>query len=399
MNKFLTNPCNRYFLLWGLFNMKGFLYPDGSIINQSIMLLIMVISLQELISFFRYDYASQSPFFKCLNAIMVMYTVYGLFLFVTDGMTVRSLYGDFYPSIAFIQGAWIILMPIYVVYLYTERGYLTQELLQKWMVVFLLIGVSQYYTIQSQIFQTLLAQGKDRTEVTNGAGYVLLSLIPGMLVFKRKYLFYIGIAVCVVFIIMAMKRGAIIIAIISLILIIRRDLKNAKGVYKFAVLFLVSIVVFMLFGFVDYMLETSEYFNARIEATFEGDSSDRDVIYQKFWNAYLYDSNIFQWIFGRGAMSTLKYGNIYAHNDWLEILFCQGTVGLFIFIRFWRGLFISSRSTLITEPSRFCLFLLFCIFFLKTFFSMSIIGMPIYSTTMMGFALANGFNDNNTVIN
>lgn len=359
----------------------------------------MLISLQELIFFFRYDYASQSPFFKCLNAIMMMYTVYGLFLFVTDGLTVRSLYGDTYSSIVFIQGAWIILMPIYVVYLYTERGYLNQELLQKWMVVFLLIGISQYYTIQSQIFQTLLAQGKDRTEVTNGAGYVLLSLIPGMLVFKRKYLFYIGIVVCTVFIIMAMKRGAIIIAAVSLILIVRRDLKNAKGVYKFTVLFLVFIVVFMLLGFVDHMLETSEYFNARIEATLEGDSSDRDVIYQKFWNSYLYDSNIFQWIFGRGAMSTLKYGNIYAHNDWLEILFCQGAVGLLIFIKFWRGLFMSARSTLIAEPSRFCLFLLFCIFFLKTFFSMSIVGIPIYSTTMMGFALANGFSDNKNVIN
>lgn len=359
----------------------------------------MVISLHELISFFRYDYASQSPFFKGLNAIMVMYTVYGLFLFISDGLTVRSLYGDTYSSIAFIQSAWIILMPIYVVYLYTERGYLTQELLQKWMVVFLLIGISQYYTTQNQIFQILQAQGKDRTEVTNGAGYILLSLIPGMLVFKRKYLFYTGLAVCAIFIIMAMKRGAIIIATISLILIIRRDLKKAKGVYKFVVLSLVSIVLFMLFGFVDHMLDTSEYFNARIEATLEGDSSDRDVIYHKFWNAYLYDSNIFQWIFGRGAMSTLKYGNIYAHNDWLEILFCQGAVGLLIFIRFWGGLFISSRSTLIAEPSRFCLFLLFCIFFLKTFFSMSIVGMPIYSTTMMGFALANGFNGNNVVIN
>ena len=98
-------------------------------------------------------------------------------------------------------------------------------------------------------------------------------------------------------------------------------------------------------------------------------------------------------------MSTLKYGNIYAHNDWLEILFCQGAVGLLIFIKFWRGLFMSARSTLIAEPSRFCLFLLFCIFFLKTFFSMSIVGIPIYSTTMMGFALANGFSDNKNVIN
>lgn len=356
--------------------------------------MIMIVSLKEFACFFRYDYAIRSPFFKGLNMLLLMYTVYGLLLFVTDGLTVRSLYGDTYSSIVFIQGAWIILIPIYVIYIYTIRGYLNVGLLQKWMVVFLLIGVTQYYTFQRQVFQSLLAQGVDRTEITNGAGYILLSIIPGMLIYKRKIMSYIGIAVCVIFIIMAMKRGAVIIAAIALLLIVRRDLKTAKGSYKFVVLALVVMGTFLLLQFVDQMLETSDYFNARIESTLEGDSSDRDLIYEKFWKAYFYDSNVLQWIFGRGAMGTLIYGNIYAHNDWLEILFCQGAVGLLIFVNFWRGLLNSSRVIFLSEPSRFCLFLLLSIFFIKSFFSMSIIGMPIYSTTMMGFALADGFNEN-----
>lgn len=393
MKRFFQNPGNRYLLLWALFNLKGFLYPDGSIINQSILFIIMLLSLKEIVNNFQGGIYRQSIFFKGLNAIMIMYTVYGMILFVTDGATVRSLYGDMYSSISFIQGAWIVLMPIYVVYIYTRQGYLKLETLQKWMALFLIIGVIQYFTLQKQIFQALLERGAGRDEFTNGAGYILLSLIPGMLVFKRKLLTYMGIAVCVVFVIMAMKRGAIIIAAFTLFLIIRHDLKVSKGSYKIAVFALVVISIAFLVQFVEHMLDTSDYFNERIAATLEGDSSDRDIIYQRFWNTYLHDSNPFQYLLGRGAMSTLKYGNIYAHNDWLEILFCQGVVGIFIFIYYWKCFYYNSKSTILSERSRFCLFILFTMFGVKSFFSMSIVGMPIYATVMLGFSLADGFNE------
>lgn len=393
MKKFFSNPCNRYFFLWTLFNLKGFLYQDGSIINQSILMLIMLISMYEIINFFKTIKTNSSTFFRSLNYIILMYTVYGLILLITDGTTVFSQYGDPYSSISFTASVWIILIPIYVTYLYTVQGYLRLNMLQKWMVVFVLTGIIQFYTFQHQMMTLFLEQGSNRTEAQNGAGYILLSIIPGMLVYKRKLFSYFGIAICIAFIIMAMKRGAILISAIALLLIIVRDFKTASNANKFAVFGLVLIGLVMLFNFVESMMETSDYFNARIEATLEGDSSGRDIIYQKYWNTYLYDSNFFQWAVGRGAMSTLKYGNIYAHNDWIEILFCHGFVGLLIFMNFWKRLFIESRSPYRSEPSRFCLFLLFSIFFLKSFFSMSIVGMPIYATTMMGFALADGFNE------
>ena len=391
MNKFLRNPCNLYFLLWCLNNLNGFLYPEGTILNKLFLLLILLISLKEFIHYFQYERVSECRFFRGLNLLLLMYTVYGLLVFVTDGMTVYSKLRDPYSSISFIQGAWIIILPIYVCYLYTKRGYLTLELLQRWMVVFLLVGVSQYYTIQRQMLQSLIAQGINKSDINNGAGYILLSLIPGMLVFKKKLISYLGIGICVVFIIMSMKRGAIIIASLSLLLIIGRDLKKSKGKNKLIVFFLVILGLTCLLQFVNHMLETSDYFNARIEATLEGDSSNRDIIYKEIWNDFLYDSDPLQWLFGRGAMSTLKYFNIYAHNDWLEIIFCHGIIGIVIFINYWKRLFDTFKSRTLCEPSRFCLLLIFCIYLTKSFFSMSIIGMPIYSTAMLGFALADGF--------
>lgn len=391
MNRFFHNPCNRYFLLWVLFNLKGFLYPDGSIINQGILIFILLISFREFIYFLKYERYRQHVFFNSLNIVMIMYSLYGVVLLLTDGLNVRSLYGDIYSSLSFIQGPLIVLTPIYVIYLYTKRGYLTTELLQKWMAVFLLVGVAQYFTSQRQILMFMMSQGDTRSEFTNGAAYTILALIPGMLVYKKKLIYYIGIAVCVIFIVMAMKRGAILTATLSLMIIILHDLKTAKGSNKIAVIIIIIVGIFLLIKFVNHMLEVSEYFNARIEATLEGNSSERDIIYKKIWMMYLNDSDLFQLIFGRGAMSTLKYGNIYAHNDWLEILFCHGIIGWGIFINFLRGFYLSSNSKSLTETSRFVLFLIWSIVFVKTFFTMSIIGISIYSTIMIGFSLADGF--------
>ena len=397
MKEFILNPCNRYFLLWCLNNLNGFLYPEGTVLNKIFMVLILLVSFKELVYFLMYERPREKVFFKGLNALLLMYTVYGLLVFVTDGITVYSKFGDTYASVSFIQGAYVILLPIYVCYLYTRRGYLTAELLQKWAVAFIFVCIAQYYTLQQDIMRRLLSQGSNETEFNNGGGYIFLSIIPMMLVYRSKLLSYIGTGIALVFILMAMKRGAIIISAIALVIIIYRDIKSASGINKLFVLILCCVGILLLSQFIEHMLDTSDYFNNRIEATLEGDSSNRDIIYKEIWNEYLYNSNIIQWLFGRGALSTLKSVNIYAHNDWLEIIFCQGLLGILILINYWKGLFKISRSSTFCESSRFCLFLIFCIFFVKTFFSMSVIGMPIYTTIMLGFSLADGFDEQHAI--
>lgn len=396
MLKFFKNPCNRYISLWCINNLNGILYPIGTIINKAVLVAILLISLIEILKYYSKWDKNQPILFKGLNLLLIMYTVYGLLLFITDGSTVVSFTGFETQSMSFILGAWMVLPPIYLVYVYTREGYLTLESLQKWVLVFLLVGVAQYFYTQQQMYNTLLSRGSDVLEFTNGAGYILLSLIPSMLVYNRKVISYTGIAFCVVFIIMAMKRGAIIIAAISLLMIIIHDLRSSKGAYKVTVIVLGLIGIFLLINFIDSMLQTSDYFNARIEATLDGDSSNRDVLYNQIWNTFKYDSGPLQWLFGHGALSTLKYADSYAHNDWLEILFCHGAVGIIIFIYYWKCFYKSSKSLVLSEPSRFCLFLVFIIYGIKTFFSMSIIGMPIYTTIMIGFALADGFNNNSS---
>ena len=394
---FLKNPCNIYLTLWGLYSLKGIIYPDGSIINQALMLLIILMSLNET---YKVVSTKQTPpgsiFFRGLNILLFMYTVYGAFLFVTDGFTVYGR-GNQVPSMYFLEGAWVILMPIYVCYSYTKRGYLNAGILRNWMIVFLAIAIAQYYHTQSVVLQMMIDKGRSNVdEITNNAGYILLSLIPGMLLFRKKAISYLGIAICVMFIIMSMKRGAMLIGAISLALIILHDLRESKGAYKIGVVILVLAGLAILVNYVGSMLENSEYFNLRLQTTLEGDTSERDEIYSNYWNIFLNESNLFQMILGRGGLATIKLSGVYAHNDWLEILIGQGILGIIIFINYWWRFYKSTRTPVLSDQSRFILLLLLCIFGIKSFFSMSITGMPIYATSVLGLALANGCKQNNS---
>lgn len=386
----LKNPSNIYFVLWTLYSLQGSLYAKGSLLSQILLLFILLISLRETLTFIYNNRVV--GYFQILNVLMAMYTFYGLLLFLTDGMVVHGMGGRNVQSMNFLKTFYMSILPIYVNYIYTVKGYLSLPLLKCWMVVFLFLGINEYYCQQNELLQKLLAAGSSKEEVTNNAGYVLLSLVPGMLVYKSKpIIFYIGIAICVVYILMGMKRGAILVCAVSLFLIAWRDLKSAKGKYKISVLVVIILSFVVLYGFVENLMTHSDYFNDRLEATLEGNTSRRDDLYMIFVNAFTTESNFFQMLFGRGACGTIKYSYNYAHNDWLEILTNQGVLGVTIFAFYWYCFWKESRSLKYCEESKFCLSLLFYILGLKTLFSMSICSMELPITVMLGFCLADGF--------
>lgn len=377
--------------------MKGILYPEGSIINQGLMLIILLMSLKETYEYIRKpDNSSSSIYFRGLSILIFMYIIYGIILFLTDGMSVDTGWNGSYPTMYYMEGALVTLLPIYTCYSYSRKGYITKDLMQKWVLVFLIIAICEYYKLQREGLERLLRLGRNIDGITNNAGYVLLSLIPGLLLFNEKgkrYMLYVGLAICVFFIMSSMKRGAILIGAISVAIIVWENLKNAKGFSRIAVVLVAIIAVSLISRYVNIMLENSDYFNSRLQATLEGDASERDEIYSNYWNAFLHERNVLIQLFGRGGMGTLKMYGVYAHNDWLEILTGNGLIGVGIFAFYWLRFIKTVRTGVFSQESRFCLLLLLCIFGLKSCFSMSITGMPIFATSIMGFALADGFRN------
>lgn len=139
-----------------------------------------------------------------------------------------------------------------------------------------------------------------------------------------------------------------------------------------------------------HMLETSDYFNSRIQATLEGNSSHRDEMYSSLLRTFVYDTSLFQMLLGRGAWGTLTVSFNFAHNDWLEILTNQGLLGIIVFIYYWICFLKNCKDVNLPSESRICLYMLLLIYFMKTIFSMSYSDMSIYSTSVLALCLAGG---------
>ena len=121
-----------------------------------------------------------------------------------------------------------------------------------------------------------------------------------------------------------------------------------------------------------------------------GDASQRGVLHPFFWENFLYRANAVQMLFGYGANGTIKLTFNYAHNDWLEILTNQGLFGVIIFFYYWFAFFYSANFRNLSRESRFTLNLIIIMYFIKTFFSMSIGNMTIYTNCMIGLTLNDG---------
>lgn len=389
---FLKNPCNWYFFLWCLCELKGTLYEPGSAISQGLMLILMLISAKEVLVYYqKYSkyYEKSYKFFKCITMLMMMYTFYGVLLFITDGFV-----NQVGPTYYYLQSYYISFFPIFTCYVYTKRGLLTLENFRFWVIIFVVVGVCQYFYAQITALNRMIEKGKNRDEVTNNAGYIMLALVPCMMVYKKKpILMFAGLAICVVFVVISMKRGAIMICAVSMTLIVYRQIKSSGKSLKALNMLLVLIGLLVLWYFLNKMIESNDYFNARIQQTLEGDTSERDVIYKNLLDVWINDFSVIGKLFGVGGMGTVKVVGMYAHNDWLEILFDNGVLGVLLFINYWKGLYRTAQNKRFTTDSRFCLLLILVIYGTKTFFSMSIGGMSIFVTSIFGFALADGFSD------
>ena len=157
----------------------------------------------------------------------------------------------------------------------------------------------------------------------------------------------------------------------------------------------IIVSMFIALGIVYYiyqsMMDSSAYFQARVEDTLEGDSSGRDNIYAFFFEYYMEETTTEQQLVGLGANATLDIFGQYAHNDWLEIAINQGLLGLIIFLVFWLVFFAVCLRKHPDSRIRTTLCMLFAIFFLKSFFSMSYRSFTLYSNIVLGYCIATKF--------
>lgn len=373
----MKNFCNYYIGAWILYYLQGTLYESGNRLSQGLMLLLMIVSL------YYFVYANQHyklpKAMKVLSALIVLFTIYGAFII---------LFGNgvaYVENYQYLKAIYMSLLPVFPFYVFTRKGQLTDKRLCLWVFMFIPVAIACLYRDQREALERAMELHSDRQEFTLNTGYLFLAIITLLPLFKKAFLQYALLAVCLAFVLMGMKRGAILIGGICMLYYILSAFNSTSRNKKFWIVLLSVAILVAGYYAVQYMLDTSMYFNARIEQTREGDASGRNELFGTYINTF-FNFGLLSFLFGHGADATLRMIG-YAHNDWLEIAINNGLIGLSLYMYYWLVMYKTFRNTNDAALKKM-IGLFVIVYFSRTFFSMSYNDIPIYATAALGYALA-----------
>lgn len=372
-----------YTLLWSIYFLQGTVFSHyGGGMAQMILVVLLLFSIY-CFFYVNINYNINS-YLKALNYLILMFTVYGIIRIINNNIVIFTGLREVIPFY-YLKNVYISLLPIYVYYLWAKIGVLNKNYLQIYLLLFLFLVSLSY--IENYMNASKSAESE---EITNNMGIRFMTLIP-MLFFleKRRLLQYAALVYILTFVVMGMKRGAILLAVVLTIYFLYNSLKEASQKEKFYLL-LLSIVAIVLIGMVvEDLMANSAYFNRRVQQTLEGDASGRDSIYSTLWYAFLENGSLLHCLLGFGADATIEFAGNYAHNDWLELLINNGLLGIVLYVWYWWK--FASLKNKIKEGNTNCAAVAYCItFFMLSLYSMSYDAMDIFSTMGLGYCVANG---------
>lgn len=383
--------CNFYIIGWLLYYLQGLILgTSGSLFSRVLLLCLLGISIY---NFVLVNVKYKTPIYiKGLNILIVMFMLYGIILLLSGKeLYIMEGFAGKVQNFDYIKTILISLLPIYSFYHYTINDQLNSKNIKIWGIL-LFIGASLcYYQEQESYTQKLLMGLVTNEEFTNNAGYYIISAMPLIIIYKEKpILHFTLLLVAFILVLTSLKRGAILIGSIATIYIFFINMKNKENAKNsWAIL---SFIMFVLISIMCayYLLENSEYANARMEKTLEGDDSFRREYYANLWEVFLHESSTTQMLLGRGAWGTLTVNDNYAHNDWLEILINQGLFGITMYAIYWLCLIKSINNEITTKKEKSMIILISVIIFAKTFFSMAYSDLSIIISLPIGFIFAGG---------
>ena len=390
MKNNLINECVFYTALWCLYYLQGTLYPSGGIISQSVLLVIQMLSIYyTFISFVKYN---PPTFLKAVAVFLGMFVVY----FLISHLDPTPIYTDFtmekqVTAFGPLKGVSMSLLPIYAYYHFGRKGLLTRQNIPQYLFCFLVLTTIVFTREQNINISLAMSVGSKQEEFTNNVAYEFLQLFP-LLVFlnKKPMIQYMALIYIMSFILLGMKRGAILIGIICTLYFIYQSCKSAsrKQRIRIVALTIVALVVFSYFA-IDFMT-SSDYLQSRLEATMEGNTSGRNYIYSTLFEHMLSRETIGTILFGEGINHTVVIAGNYAHNDWLELGINMGFMGILVYICYFVALGAHALYAQRYDKDIYIsLTLCIIITFASTLFSMSYNSLTTAFTMGLGWCLAN----------
>ncbi|MBR4713567.1 MAG: O-antigen ligase family protein [Paludibacteraceae bacterium] len=374
-----------YVLLWVFYDLQSLLDMKGSALSLGIVLVLNVVSLYYLVKVNLWK-GKNPTYLNALNLLVLMFTVYGVIHCLDGPHYMVGVQAD--KPYNYLKSIYNSLLPIYIFYYFACKGSLNMRLLSILVFVFFFTAILSFWNYGNHLREVMEQNGVDRDGFVNNLGYEFLALFPILSFFrKRPVLQYVGMIVLMSFLLLGMKRGAILIGFLCMLLFLLEMFKSAKRFNKIVIIVLSLVAVLVVTFFLFHMLSSNQFFQYRLRVTLEGNSSGRDLIYSTFFNYLIYDTSVSEFLFGAGANATLEVFVNYAHNDWLELAVNQGVLGVLLYAYYWYAAYKAWKVMDRTDGTRFAFGLVLFIFFMRTIFSMSYGSMNIYVTCVVGYCL------------
>lgn len=376
-----------YLICWIIYLILGAITDEGGRFTSILLITLLLWS----VILFCKDIKKKKLLPLALRVLIVLlssYVIYGIF---------PVIYGQHFfvqhddteiPAFLYIKQALVSILPLYAFYYYGRNGKLSDSYLKFFSIVFFFVIIIIYYANEAKFLQKALEEGSSATEFTNNSSYNFIYLIPYLYLFKKRSAL-IFMTLIAVFLLIGMKRGAILTGGIGIFLYIRDLLNNSSKNQRILTYIGIFIVLTIISFYTIQLYNESAYFQLRIQRTLEGSTSGRDRISNSLFSYLFNSANFVQLLFGSGANATLIHSENFAHNDWLEMMVDQGFIGVILLGSFYYSLWINVKqmkkhSILYYQSFR----TLFALAFIKSFFSMSICSMWPYLTLLMGSYLA-----------
>ena len=387
--KRLMSLPNIYIVLWCLYFMQGLIFNEGSSTSQILLVILIAISAISYYSLFLKKRIRYPYYIRWTNYFFLFLLMYGTVYFILGKSYVIERSGTVIQSFGFIKQVMISYLPLFTFYNYSRKNRISENDMKMWCFLFLVTAIVFFYVERVNALRLAMEVHSSQTEFTNNSAYFFVAIIPTLIVWRNKPLIqYLLFFICLAFIIVSMKRGAILCGGIAALFFGYNALFHNSKRNKVRILLLSVALLVAAYYLVSQLLINSDLFTERISETLEGNSSSRDVIYSNLIKYILSRDNIFYIVFGEGANATLLHSENYAHNDWLEIAVCEGLVGIYMYIRYWFAFHRSVKSFLNDKTSHFVLLTFLVVFLIRSFFSMSFNDLPVFASVSIGYYMA-----------
>lgn len=373
----LFNQLNVSVVLFFLYYLQGVLYPTGSFLSQSVLLLYLLIGFVSLAGVVLYK---KNP--GVVSILVVFYLLLSLSFLASPPTVVGTKYEAIGLVNTFDQfkGISFCILSFFIsYYLSVKRGASENNIVFVFWIFFLLSIIRFFYSIELN---------SDREFFTNNSGYFLVSVLPFLpfVLRKNRILGFVSVALLSYFVILSSKRGAIVCLVLGLLVLFYFYYKNRQvksvNIFSFIIIFL--IFVFFLYE----SILSNEYLLSRLESTREHGVGTRTVAYELLWQHWINDTNILTILFGNGMSASVSVWGNYAHNDWLELLVSNGAVGVLLYAAFFIFLVGYIRRMKLDSVYKSSAYICILIWLLKTIFSMGYTDMlHAIVTLLLGFII------------